>query len=854
MLTNFYKDYIENALNNYVDESKKSIKDFKKYKLLNSSYDLKEIIDNTIQDLVNEYKEITKKQINYNHQMELKDLNFVEEFKSFINDEIDKQYNLVLFPILKEKAIYNSGEMGYNEYDFGEGIKNNIDSTIQTNLNHIKNIILSIKGENYQVNIKTKNNINGTSYETNNPDSIPFNFSNMNFSEIENLFEKFILSQKEYEKNSINAYIKNIIKTNFIDLVNNILELYGDDYLEREFEYNKIFKIKDLFDNLAYSITQTISYYLYLNSSKIDGLPKELKTKLYNLNNVDLLIQENNINLLELLKTKTDEFINDSKDYLVNNYLTYMKNEPLFSMSFIQEIVDLFHNNLNIIQSDIENDYIHLLNDCLNKKFVSQYNQTLNEETEKLYNLINESREKFISEMEGLFTLDLEEILDEINLQINKTIISIDEYNFHLNLFKIPEKFREFLNNYGRNNIKPIYDEFKNTLDEISKNQIILNLEQNSKNYENSLNSQKFIDYTNSSYLNLKESYFDNINNYLNYYYNHFTKNFENEVIKILDNDTVLKEEKNIYDIYIDESFEKLNESSENITLFIQTFQEFDKFDKILTNNINNLNIAFNESKQIIKNYNNEDETRFNNKLYHLNELSLDYYKKINESFYNIKNYLTESILKINDDVKDCINITYETLINKYKNLSNEEPPFEEIYSKNEDNLNPIRDNFDIEDTKYFVYTELRNLQKYIKFKFEIVYENNDYKKPKIIAYIINKSRPKTMINDIYSEFGNCARKGILIDTNFNNAGYTLNLSLDTKSTNINVTTITNFEKYSYNVEIYEIEDSDEVKCFEVAYINFCINTDQCQNKITLSKELLSNNKKELIEYDYILY
>ena len=523
-------------------------------------------------------------------------------------------------------------------------------------------------------------------------------------------------------------------------------------------------------------------------------------------------------------------------------------------MSFIQEIVDLFHNNLNIIQSDIENDYIHLLNDCLNEKFVSQYNQTLNEETEKLYNLINESREKFISEMEGLFTLDLEKILDEINLQINKTIISIDEYNFHLNLFKIPEKFREFLNNYGRNNIKPIYDEFKNTLDEISKNQIILNLEQNSKNYENSLNSQKFIDYTNSSYLNLKESYFDNINNYLNYYYNHFTKNFENEVIKILDNDTVLKEEKNIYDIYIDESFEKLNESSENITLFVQTFQEFDKFDRILTNNINNLNIAFNESKQLIKNYNNEDETRFNNKLYHLNELSLDYYKKINESFYNIKNYLTESILKINDDVKDCINITYETLINKYKNLSNEEPPLEEIYSKNEDNLNPIRDNFDIEDTKYFVYTELRNLQKYIKFKFEIVYENNDYKKPKIIAYIINKSRPKTMINDIYSEFGNCARKGILIDTNFNNAGYTLNLSLDTKSTNINATTITNFEKYSYNVEIYETEDSDEVKCFVVAGINFCINTELCENKIPLSKELLSNNKKELIEYDYILF
>ena len=110
------------------------------------------------------------------------------------------------------------------------------------------------------------------------------------------------------------------------------------------------------------------------------------------------------------------------------------------------------------------------------------------------------------------------------------------------------------------------------------------------------------------------------------------------------------------------------------------------------------------------------------------------------------------------------------------------------------------------------------------------------------------------MINDIYSEFGNCARKGILIDTNFNNAGYTLNLSLDTKSTNINATTITNFEKYSYNVEIYETEDSDEVKCFVVAGIKFCINTEQCENKITLSKELLSNNKKELIEYDYILY
>ena len=64
---NFYHDYIEKVLDNYITEIKKYTLNYKEYKLLNSSYKIGDIINNIIEKLVNEYKEIGTEELDYQH-------------------------------------------------------------------------------------------------------------------------------------------------------------------------------------------------------------------------------------------------------------------------------------------------------------------------------------------------------------------------------------------------------------------------------------------------------------------------------------------------------------------------------------------------------------------------------------------------------------------------------------------------------------------------------------------------------------------------------------------------------------------------------------------------------------------
>ena len=818
-----YNEYIEIELNKYITESKKYTKDLKQYNLLNSSYNLGEIIDNIIEDLVNEYKELVKRQIEYKYQMKLKDIYNMEELKTFINNEIDNEYNSNLFSVLKAKAIYNPGDIGYSEYDLNDIIKNDIKSTINTNINNINNIFLSIKGDNYEVNLSnSKNDINDDNWET-------LNFANINIKilEIKEYFEKFILSEQNYEKNYIDETVQNIIKENFINSLNNILLSFGIDFFEREIKYNQFFRISDLYDNLKYSITQSMSYYLNINTDLIKTLPKELKTKIINLNNIELLIEENNNYLINSVHTKIKDFIKNSKDYLINKYLEYMENEATISMNFNQELITIINNNLETIKNDIENVFTNSINSYLNEIFIYPYNNTLNEKKDKLIHIINEFRAKFIFEKGDLFTLESDNILGEINSQINITLDSINEYKSHLNLFKFPDELILYLNNYSINNIKPIYDEFKKTIDDPSDEQNMLNYADKDKIYNETYNSEIFVTYVNNAITNLSKNYIDNINNYLNNYKKDYSKNFSIEFYKLLDKyGRRLEEEDNkIYDKPIDEILGKLLNSSENSKIYVETLKELNDLKNIITKDFNKINIAFKESQKIIQDSNYEDSLK--NDLYIVLEIhkniSINYYKRINESYYNIKQYLNESLLNIDNEIKNSINATYEILINEYKNFAEEEEPINVEYSKTIESLNPIYYNYVIGEKSYHITAKITNFQSYAKFKFGVEFENNDYRYPKIVASLINKSRPNNMKLDIFCYFGYCGKDGTILDINFNEEDYKMNLYFDIKSDNINVNTITNFDKYEYTLEMYTLEDDDEVECFTVAYIKFVL-------------------------------
>ena len=717
-------------------------------------------------------------------------------------------------------------------------------------MNNIQKIFSNIKGNNYEV----KNQINIINVLGNNievPDWVYLNFSNIHLKlkDIENNFESFFSNEATYEKNYINKTITQIIKSNFKKSLDNIISSFGNDFFERAFKFNEYFRVKDLYNNLEYSLVQTVKYYISKNKDINETnkeLPKELKEKMYNLNNIDLIITKNKNSIIGLIKTKIEEFIKYLKDDLINDYIEFMKNDAFISMCFDNSIRQILNTNLNNVKDNLENTYVYILESYLNDKFFDLYRQTIDKETINILNLINDLRNYLMTEMIDLFKFEPENILEDINNLMIKTLNSINEYNSHLTSFRILDELIEYLNNYGQNNIKPIYDEFKKQLDIISNNQIKSNFEKNSKAYENSYDLDAFIKLSNTTYINLKNDYIDNMTSYLNYYYTNFQNSFENKING---------ENNELINLNLDESFEKLLLNYDNTKLLIKTLKEFNEFEKTISKNINNINICYKECKKLIENNNYEEENEdiFNKKSEYLKEFSLNYYHQVNESYYKIKLYLNNTLNNMYDDLNKCINITYEELIKEYKKLSEEEPLNEE-YRNNEKKLNIDTYKFETEDTTYYITTEIKNLESNAKFNMELSFENNDYKKPKLFASIINKSAPKNMVLDIYSLYGYCAKKGITIDNSFNDVTYKMNLLYEPKSSNINVTTFTNFEKFEFTNEIYEYEDSDETDCFVVAYIKFCVNTLKCNNKKIFFNEKKFKDKKEYKETKFIKY
>ena len=83
----------------------------------------------------------------------------------------------------------------------------------------------------------------------------------------------------------------------------------------------KISKYQVLYNNLKFSLLETLIYYLSLyDSTNITALTKDLKLKIFSLNNLDTIVENRNNQVLNLLETKVDEFILDSKEYIIKHY------------------------------------------------------------------------------------------------------------------------------------------------------------------------------------------------------------------------------------------------------------------------------------------------------------------------------------------------------------------------------------------------------------------------------------------------------------------------------------------------------------------------------------------------------
>ena len=820
-----YKGRLESGLNNYYKAAENIDSNYETYKTFKSSFNIGKTIFELVNILVSEYKNFTLTQLNLKNEefIEKKEKEAgVSEIKKLIDDELDPKLSNLLTS-LQNVSVDN---VGNDQYDFSFDIKNKIESKIEEKMNEINSTILNIKGDKYNVDLI---------------DWPILDFERVDeFDDISKLFDSFIVNKIGIEDKQIKILLKEVIRDNFKILINNLILSFGTEFFERTLKCNENFKISTLYQDLKYTLVVSLLYYGSLNSLKpdnIDALTLDLKIKLYNLNNLDIISKEKNNEILKSLNNSIDDFIEQSKKSLIDDYKSFLKSDAWIRVKFNEsKIIDSIDICLKEISSELENDYTTLLNEEFKKKFIDSYTKVMNEKTNDMIQTVEELKQTIKSLIDDLFSSNIEEILNKTNNKMNETLNSINEYNTYFNSFKIPEQLINYLESFGNSIIKKAYDGIETLINKETKNLTLTYLEKNSHNFEESINEEKFIKIINDTYSLIKNDYikeiFEKINKYgINDYPNNLNKEInriDSRTLRRLNGEETeedINEEyrEKVADASIDESFHILLNESQNTLKDLQTNENFNQISDIIKNNMKKHNISYKTSQQIIYNaYKDDDDVyeTLNNKLETLNNLSLKYYEDIDESINSFKIGIEDSLIEINNLLNKIANITYLTFANKYENISNEIEPtdvdYDEIINKEDIEKKTISQNNEITTTAKFT----SGIKRQAKFKFDLITEQEDIKKPRVEAKVINSIRPDNIEIKISKQIGTCGEDYKLININFNNITNSMKLQFDTKSNFINATSIADFDSFSYTVGRYLIKDASEKKC--ICILNIC--------------------------------
>ena len=842
-----YSDYYVKHLNQYLYYINQETESYSDFYLLNSTYNIGKIINQIAQAIKDELVENIELQINKKYEKYYEkimyDLNF-EKLQKDIDNQIDKSYSSFLM-ILRKKATIENTVIGYFSYDFGEDIKRGINDYINDKYNSFSLILESLKGETFN-NIDIKNFL-----EWENPD----------FSKISNIirnikisFNQFIEPQKNNEEEKIRKFVEETIRFNFQDLLNNLIPSFGNEFFERIIVYNENFKISYLYDNFKWALSESISYLEMLDIlNNIDQITKDLKIKLYRMNDLDTKILQKNEDILKSLNQKADDFIFDTRILLIQKYKEFIYKDADIELSFSKDIVNVIDSEIEKKSSIIGEDYKNMMETYLKNNLISSYKNLLDKKTEEILRIINSNRDYVKIILDDIYTIDPDDILNDINNKINLTSKSIKEYYNHFATYKISTELADYLYNYGKNEVQPLFYDIQILNNDIFKESILINVDKNSENYENSYNYQIFNEKVNSIYTQIENNFITNLNESGHLYYDNYTEKLDLKIndiaLRRLDDNYIRK----IPDRYLSETFDKILNKSMNLKSFIQSLEKFDEFTHKIDDSINELNSAYVESKDLIKNNNFTDDIELNltNKLEYLKNHSLEYYSQINESFYYIKNYLIESISKIDELLNSCANITIETFEKKYSDI------FEKVISidsivKNKLEIFEKEKEVKTQNTQVTVKTKIENIQEDVSFKYNYQYVQSTIgliKFPSVSTSIINLSRPQKLTIDIIKEITNCAKEIETIEVIFNNVNYSVSLDFSPDSQNIISNISGLFDDYEYTVERYNTTDEIKFKCSGngMHTITICV-PDKCSEEkdaILVPKYGVNNKKRE---------
>ena len=787
----FYTDYIEKYLEQYYNNTMKE--KFSEHAFLNITLNLKEKMDENIETLTSEYKNWTLSQLIFLNNKTIQNLNelfSISTLKNDIKKKIDNLYKTLLLDILKEKAIYTSGNEGILDYDFSETILNDINSVINEKIADTNKIVEKMKGNKYDIE-----------EELVRPD---FNkVERKIFKNITDDFNTFTEIFDSKEKEDFKKEITKCIKSNFKQILDNFVPSFAKDFFERVLKFNEIQKIQSLYQNLKYSIGISLSYYLFLTyTNSIELMPKDLEIKILSLNNIDSVINSKNNQILSILNSKFDEFLELITNNFVEKYINYMKNDITLINSFNISIIDFIKILLENNRFVYGNEYKTMMNSYIKNPFIKQYSKTIQEATNNMINYIQENKELLRIELKDLLIIDKDETLNNIEIKLNDTLEAIENYKSHFKSVEISENIKNFLDTYVESNILPKHQEIKNILDSKTKNLVIDYLNKNSEDFKKSFNFERIgLQLNNTDHL-FKNEYFDIIIQSLKEYGvidSIYLENLEKKLIDNSNSSMRLLEENNekIVDLKLDKTYSQLKESSQNNKQFVETTNIFSDFNKKIDKYIKNIEEQYEVSKNTIKkqSYTEEENEELYQSLEELKDLSISYYNKVKINYDKIKENIEKSILNIDKFIQKSYDITNNTIYDKYKEISN--------------NYNAINNKINKEEKKET--TTYNNDEYQVQIKINDFLYNNEFifytkmegESQQFKGKSINKNRPKSFVVDFSSKFGKCIMKGKEITVNLNDVYSILNIDYNISSAEANLIKEFYLEPYYIDNKFY---------------------------------------------------
>ena len=812
LLNKFYINYIEKYLEELERETQKE--KFEEKQFLNISFNLKEIMNETVGFLINDYKNVSNIQINYLHDKNIQQLEelfaFSTTIKTKINNEIDNIYNSTLLPVLKKEAIYNPGDVGVTDYDFSIEITNNISNFLNIKIQQTNITINKMKGNNSIIN-NEEWRIPGFS-----------KIKNEIFSKIKTSFQEFYNVYNYAELEEFKNIVFNNVNNNFKIFVKNFIPTFGKDFFDRILKYNEIQKIKSLYYNLKYSLIETLIYYIQLCSTyKSQNFPEDLKYKILTLNDLDSIVRTNNNKVISTLTSKLESFFESTKNYLVEKYISHMKIDPNIEIAFNDNIKEYIRQILDGKRYVFENEYIQSINTYIKDPFIKQYSKTLNDESKDMIYFIEKNKEDVRSKFNVLFNLKVHDVLLDIEEKLNNTLKSLEAYISHFNSFSIPDEVKIFLNNFAFNIIKPNYDSAKNILDEATRYLIKENLQKNEKVFKKSYSIKDFDSKVNEINNNLTND-FNNINESLNSYGNskiQYKEKLEKEIaryksLRALDDldENKINYTHNIVDTRFGETLEKIMNSSLDIQKFVDTLNLFNEFDEKLEKYNNSINYQYSISQNNIKN-NIEHYDELNEVLEELFQISNQYYSKANYSYYIVKELIINSIKQINNILEKCANATYDIIDEKYIEIKNDFKAVHEINNELKSKINIKDYNTRIENKQYVIKSQIDNYKQENEFMIDIKYEEDNKKNSKVIGFVNNRNRPEEMIIDVYSRYGQDGKFGRKMNIKLNDIMLNTNINFEVDSNNVLINTTYSHDEFEIRNEFYESREIISEEC-----------------------------------------